>query len=155
MTEEEQSVEPEVVEAEDSGLVEPRSAEEMGDVPPPSEAEAGQVITTECAFMVYMLPDGHWTANSKVINTPMAVGREASFVDMYNAAATIQKDITVMETAQQTVQKQQEFAAAMAQQMQQQAILRNMEANGVEGATKGGLDLSNLTGPNRQQRRHG
>lgn len=126
-------------------------------LPPPAEGTqvengpAVQAITTEAAFVVYMLPDGRWVANSEAINTPIAVARQANFADMVAAAAVITKDIYVTETAQATVLHQRQAAVQLSQQMQAQKMFEEVQGAGMGVA---GADLSKLVAQNRQQRRN-
>jgi hypothetical protein len=126
----------------------------VNDVPDQRPEEAMEVLTTECAFLVYINRDGHWVADSKALGVPVASGREATFGDFYAACAVIQHDVTIAEQAGATVAAQQQVAAAMQQQMQQQAVAQQLAREGkMPGGASGIPDLSKLAG-NRQQRRH-
>lgn len=133
-----------------------------GDEEPGQEAAAGEAIeaqpevqplVTEAAFIVYIRDDGHWVADSESINRPVISGRTATFDDMQIASMVIHDDIVMQKTAQATVQFQQQAAAAMAQQMQGQAMMQQLmregKIPGMDATGPGGMVL-----PNRQQRRH-
>lgn len=107
-------------------------------VPEPDPATEPEAVVSESAFIVYLDANGHWTADTDTTKRLM-ISRPANMFDIYNAAATVQKDITVSETAQTTVMLQQQSAAAIAQRMQAQQMAQQA---GIDGA--GGLDLSHL-----------
>jgi hypothetical protein len=87
-------------------------------VPQPEDpaATADQKLV-ECAFLVFMDDNGHWVANGDM-SIPIRSRRMANLNDMFIGSSVVLKDITVMETAQQTVQFQQQAAAAMMAQVQ-------------------------------------
>lgn len=111
---------------------------EPASVPEPDPAAEPEAVVSESAFIVYLDANGHWTADTDTTKRLM-ISRPANMFDIYNAAATVQKDITVSETAQTTVMLQQQSAAAIAQRMQAQQMAQQA---GIDGA--GGLDLSHL-----------
>jgi hypothetical protein len=88
---------------------------------------------------VYLDSNGHWTADTDIAKRVM-VSRPSTIHDMFNAAATIQKDITVSDTAQTAVMLHQQSAAAMAQRLQ---AMQEAQQVGVPGGA-GALDLSQL-----------
>jgi hypothetical protein len=105
------------------------------------ETEPPEPLVTECAFLVYLDPQGHWVGDSDKVNNPVQVGRPATLNDYRHAAATIHDDLLAADTAsraaQGTVVLQQQLAMQMAKQM---------EAAKLGQATGGhtGVDLSEL-----------
>lgn len=120
---------------------------EQTDVPP-EEIQLDAEVTAEeetfdydveCAFIMFLEPNGHWAADPN-ISKRCRIQRQANFNDFFHAAVDLEKDINSMEIANRSVQVQQQVAAQMAQQMQNQKLL-----DATQG--KGGLDLSKLRRP--------
>jgi hypothetical protein len=105
------------------------------DLPPPPD-----VVEATTAFLVICLPDGTKAAFSDV-NTPLKLEREATLNDMFEGAAQVQRDVTIMQMTGQVVNNTVN-GLMMAMQQQMQAAQNAQLANQVMG-------------PNRAQRRHG
>ena len=99
--------------------------------------DENESVNTECAFVVMLDESGHWIADGN-LDRKVNSARNANVFDFFHAAATIQKDITVSETARQTIIAQQQIARQMAEQMETQKISQQ--------AGLGGCDLSKLKG---------
>ena len=132
-------------------------------VPPVTEqtepGEDVQPLVTECGFYVYIREDGHWVADSENTHRPMVIGRKATFDDFQIATHVVGEDVLIQKTAQTTIMFQQQTAAAMAQQMQGQALAQQLAREGKIPGMRGGVPLGGgLVGggapPNRHQRRH-
>ena len=98
-------------------------------------------LVTECAFIMFLTPDGHWAADTNLTRM-ITSAREASFNDFYHAACTVMKDIEASETAQRVLIGQQNMAQHMAEQMQTRELAKQI--GGPIG--KGITDLSKLRG---------
>lgn len=110
-----------------------------------NEAEP-TALQVETAFICYPDQNGHWIAEEN-IHKPLQIKRPATFNDFFIAATTVQKDVTVAESAQRVLQLQQELAMAMAQRIQDgkanAAVAQAVAGDGMPGA----LDLSKLRQP--------
>lgn len=112
------------------------------DLPEQTPPQLGEMLQTECAFLVFKTPEGIWAADSTAIGKPIAMGREATFHDMRHAAHDILHGITVQETAQTAVMMQQQVAQGMMEQAAKQRAAAEMAQR--LGGLGGGVDLSDL-----------
>lgn len=119
----------------EGGLVPP-------DLPENTPPQPGEMLQTECAFLVFKTPEGIWAADSTKLGQPIAIGREANLHDMRHAAHDILHGITVQETAQTVVMLQQQVVQGMQQQMANQRAAAEMSER--LGGMGGGVDLSGL-----------
>lgn len=84
-------------------------------------------MATESAFLVFLDGNGHWQADSKKVNQPIIVGREANLNDFTHAFADIQKDLAA-NAAAETLMIRMQMAAVQAQQnAQAQQILQGLK----------------------------
>lgn len=117
--------------------------EESSEIPdaavntPPRPGE--EPLFSECAFIMYLSPDGHWTADTN-LTRQVTSARPATLNDFYHAAAVVQKDLEAAETAQRVLIGQQQMAQHMAEQMQTAELAKQI--GGPVG--KGIADLSQL-----------
>jgi hypothetical protein len=91
----------------------------MAEENPPTDEETGTAVTT--AFLVAIGLDGAVVATSD-LTAKFVPRRGATPDDIYGAAAVVQKDLTVMETAQRTQQQMMMVGQAMQKQAQEAQI---------------------------------
>lgn len=92
--------------------------------PDSSEADQRPVVT---GFVALLEPNGTWTiSHDLAIAADVAPVRPATAEDMYAAAALLQKDIIVQNTAAFTQQLMMQAAQAMAQQQESQRIAQGL-----------------------------
>ena len=103
--------------------------------------DENEPIQTESAFIVLKLPDGRWVANSEILGKPIMVGREATTLDMRQAAHDISDDIATQEAAERTVFLTQQLAAQMVQKQRDAQVYAEV-AQGL--SPKGAVDLSKI-----------
>lgn len=99
------------------------------------------VMTADAAFIMYTDADGHWIADPNFERTVL-VHRLANTSDYVHAAADVAKDIAAFETAQRTVNLQQQMASQMMQA--QQAARIAAQLGGDMGTDGHAIDLSAL-----------
>lgn len=121
----------------DVQVPEPESLDEGGSVAQEGPQQPAQLLVTEAAFIVFLDSQGHWMADSGVINRPIQVARESNFIDMHNACTTIIKDIVVQETARQVVGLQQQVAQQVAEQMRTRQLAESLGGPVGDGLKQG------------------
>jgi hypothetical protein len=121
----------------EAGLVPP-------DLPENTPPQPGEMLQTECAFVVYKTAEGIWAADSTLLGKPIAIGREANLHDMRHAAHDIIHGILIQETAQTTVVMQQQAAQQMMAKAAQAQEFARLQAATVGAPTQGGVDLGHL-----------
>lgn len=89
-----------------------------------------QVLQTECAFVVFLDPTGHWIATDGLLNQPVVPARAATADDYSHAASDISRDVTASSTANAMVQMMQQAGQAAMQQQQNQQILSQIKGGG-------------------------
>ena len=101
-------------------------------------------LITEAAFLVYLDPNGHWTADSEKVNIPVSAARPAHLGDIRHAVAEIDQDLLAIAIAQRTapavLQMQQQMMMQAQKQMEAQRI-----AAGLAGGAPGAVDMNELT----------
>ena len=102
-----------------------------------------EVLQTECAFLVFLTPEGIWAADSSKIGNPIVMGREATFHDFRHAAHDILYGIELQETAQTVVMMQQQAVQQTMIKARQAEEFARLSA-ATTGGPGGGLDLSHL-----------
>jgi hypothetical protein len=110
-------------------------AEAKYDIPQPREP-----LKALTAFLIVCMPDGIKAAYSDV-NTPLELEREATLNDMFEGAAQVQRDVTIMQMTNNVVNNTVN-GLMMAMQQQMLAAQDRQIANQV------------MAPPNRAQRRH-
>jgi hypothetical protein len=96
----------------------------MADEHPPAEDEIGTPVTT--AFLVAVGLDGAVVATSD-LTQKFVPRRGATPDDIYGAVAVVQKDLTVMETAQRTQQQMMMVGQAMQRQAQEAQLRASLK----------------------------
>lgn len=96
----------------------------MADDNPPGEDEIGTPVTT--AFIVAIGLDGAVVATSD-LTQQFVPRRGATPDDIYGAVAVVQKDLTVMETAQRTQQQMMMVGQAMQRQAQEAQLRASLK----------------------------
>lgn len=96
----------------------------MAEENPPAEEEIGTPVTT--AFLVAVGLDGAVIATSD-LTQKFIPRRGATPDDIYGAVAVVQKDLTVMETAQRTQQQMMMVGQAMQRQAQEAQIRASLK----------------------------
>lgn len=103
-----------------------------------AKAEANGIVPEEpkgtpvrTAFIVVVDSNGEVFVSTD-LNQALDLAFEPSPDDIYGAAATIQRDMTVQMTASSTVMGMQQMAAAQAQRMQHAQIAAQLEQAGLK-----------------------
>jgi hypothetical protein len=96
----------------------------MADEHPPGEDEVGTPVTT--AFLVAVGLDGAVVATAD-LTQQFVPRRGATPDDIYGAVAVVQKDLTVMETAQRTQQQMMMVGQAMQRQAQEAQLRASLK----------------------------
>ena len=125
--------------AEDVGLVPPKLPENTPEQP-------DEVLQTECAFIVFLDPNGSgkWIANGEILGKPIAVGRSANLADFTHACADITKDLIVQDTVNAYMMTTAQIARQAREAMVSQQVAAQLAKDGHGASTAGALDLSRL-----------